>query len=139
MFVLDTNHFRELVHESEIGLRLKARMASAGGEFVLSIVTAEEALRGWLARIGAARDAAEQTLGYAQLGRVIAALSEYTLVPWDEDAALRFQQFRSAGIRVGTMDLRIACITLEHDAVLLTRNRTDFERVPGLKFENWLD
>ena len=37
------------------------------------------------------------------------------------------------------MDLRIACIVKEHDAVLLTRNTKDFERVPGLKFENWPD
>jgi predicted nucleic acid-binding protein len=30
-------------------------------------------------------------------------------------------------------------LTMEHDAVLLTRNTKDFEKVPGLKFENWLE
>ena len=138
MFVLDTNHFRELVHASEIGLRLKARI-SLGGEFVLSIVTAEETLRGWLARIAMERDVAAQAFGYFQLSQAIQALSEYVLLPWDEDAALRFKRLRAAGIRIGTMDLKIACIAMEHDAVLLTRNRTDFEKVPGLLFENWLD
>ncbi len=37
------------------------------------------------------------------------------------------------------MDLRIACIVMAYDAVLLTRNTKDFEKVPGLKFENWLE
>ena len=58
---------------------------------------------------------------------------------WDDDAAPRFRRFRGQGIRIGTHDLRIACITIAHDATLLTRNRVDFAQVPGLRFENWLD
>ncbi len=30
-------------------------------------------------------------------------------------------------------------VSLVHDALLLTANRSDFEQVPGLRFENWLD
>jgi tRNA(fMet)-specific endonuclease VapC len=41
--------------------------------------------------------------------------------------------------QVGTQDLKIACICLAHDATLLTRNLADFEPVPGLRVENWLD
>lgn len=42
-------------------------------------------------------------------------------------------------MRIGTMDLKIAAICLAHDATLLTRNLVDFEKVPGLRVENWLD
>jgi tRNA(fMet)-specific endonuclease VapC len=37
------------------------------------------------------------------------------------------------------MDLKIACIALAHEALLLSRNLVDFEKVPGLRVENWLD
>jgi len=35
--------------------------------------------------------------------------------------------------------MKIAAITLAHGAALLTRNIADFAKVPGLRFENWLD
>jgi tRNA(fMet)-specific endonuclease VapC len=35
------------------------------------------------------------------------------------------------------MDLRIASIAIANQMTLLTRNRVDFERVPGLMFEDW--
>lgn len=35
-------------------------------------------------------------------------------------------------MRIGTMDLKIACIALVHDALLLSAN------LPGLEVENWL-
>jgi tRNA(fMet)-specific endonuclease VapC len=37
------------------------------------------------------------------------------------------------------MDLKIAAICLAHDATLLSRNLRDFEKVPDLRTENWLD
>jgi tRNA(fMet)-specific endonuclease VapC len=66
-------------------------------------------------------------------------LAAFTLLPWDAEAAELFQRLRRQGVRIGSMDLKIGCIALAHDATLLTRNTVDFARVPGLRFENWLD
>ena len=50
-----------------------------------------------------------------------------------------FRDLRSAKIRSGSMDLKIAVIAILEGATLLTRNTRDFESVPGLTVDNWLD
>lgn len=60
------------------------------------------------------------------------------MLAFDKISADRFLRYRKEAIRIGSMDLKIACIVMAHDATLLTRNASDFERVPGLKHENWL-
>lgn len=104
-----------------------------------SIVTVEESCRGWLAKIASYREPPEQVWAYGELEKLFTVTAGLVRLPWDDEAATRFRSFRQQGIRIGTMDLKIACIVLEYDAVLLTRNRSDFEKVPGLRFENWLD
>lgn len=139
MLVLDSNHLQELAYRSPLGFRLEVRLLEAGADAVSTVVCAEESLRGWLAQIAGARNVGEQIKGYGCFARQIDFLAKFTLLPWDEGAAERFKSLRSQGVRIGTMDLKIACITLEHDSLLLTRNTADFSKVPGLRFENWLD
>jgi tRNA(fMet)-specific endonuclease VapC len=40
-------------------------------------------------------------------------------------------------LKLGKMDLRIAATVLERAAILVTRNVRDFQRVPGLRTEDW--
>lgn len=65
--------------------------------------------------------------------------AKFSIIPFDDVAALHFDRLRPSVRRMGTMDLKIACTALSSGVVLLTANRRDFERVPGLRFENWLD
>ena len=96
-------------------------------------------MRGWLAEISRQRDLHRQMIPYAKLQRQIEAFGDWVILPWDADSANLFVNFRRQGVRIGTMDLKIACIALAHDATLLTRNASDFAKVPGLRVENWLD
>ena len=63
----------------------------------------------------------------------------FQIAPFDREAADRFDSLQEAKVRIATRDLKIAAITLANNALLLTANRRDFERVPGLRFENWLE
>jgi tRNA(fMet)-specific endonuclease VapC len=71
--------------------------------------------------------------------RLFEYFRSFTIVLFDERAADQFDALRSAKIRLGTMDLKIAATALVNNALLLSANRRDFERVPGLRVEDWLD
>lgn len=137
--VLDTNHFRELRENSEVGQRLQSRIESPEVDTFTTIVTAEEALSGWVAFIRRHRAGLDQLNGYERLHTCIETLSKLAILPFDREAALTFHELDKLRPRIGTMDLKIAAICLAHDALLLSRNLVDFEKVPGLRVENWLD
>ena len=137
--VLDTNHFRELVEEGAAGQRLLARIDDRGAEVLLCIVVAEETLRGWLALLSRHQPGHEQLAAYAEFQRSLEALAQFTILPFDQAAADSFASLRRQFPRAGTMDLKIASICLAYQATLLTRNVRDFEFVPGLHVENWLN
>jgi len=63
--------------------------------------------------------------------------NQFQILPFDEPAAIKFDEVRQAGVRIGTMDLRIASIALSHECTVLTRNRVDFDKVPDLQVEDW--
>ncbi len=52
-------------------------------------------------------------------------------------AIARYNQLLASKLGVRKMDLRIAAITLENNAILVTRNIRDFQRVPNLIIEDW--
>ena len=139
MLVLDTDHLTELGYDRPRGRRLAARLEASGIAAVTTIVSVEEQLRGWLARIARITDVHHQVVAYAELGARVNFLAAFTFVPWDDEAATTFKQFRKQGVRIATMDLKIACIACAHDALLLTGNAKDFAKVPGLRFESWLE
>lgn len=68
--------------------------------------------------------------------RVETLLSPLTVLPFDGEAAERAADVRRelevAGTPIGMADYLIAGICLARSALLLTRNRSHFERVPGL-------
>lgn len=139
MFILDTNHLRELTDGTALGEKLRQRILASKTGVVTSIISADESLRGWLALIARAASPERESEAYSRLNETISILGDLVRLPYDLDASARFLSFRKAGVRIGSKDLKIACIALEYDATVLTRNTRDFAVVPGLKMENWLD
>ena len=141
MILMDSDHLTILIHPgSEQHDRLTARLAaSADRTFATTIVNAEEQLRGWLAEINRHRVPHRQLSAYEGMRKYLAFLLPFPLIAFDDRAADEFERLRKAKVRIGSMDLKIACIALVHNAILLSANRRDFGQVPNLRLENWLN
>ncbi len=137
--VLDTNHFREVAGGGVVGANIARRAADASIEVFLSIITIQEATSGWLALINSITAGRDQISGYSSFQRTVTAFQNFDILPFDREAADAFHHLKVTLPRIGTMDLKIAAVCLAHDATLLTRNMVDFEKIPGLRVENWLD
>ncbi len=139
MILLDTDHFSVFTDERDPRHGpLSLRMNAAAEEVACTVVTVEEMLRGWLALINRLRDVRRQPPAYDRLGQLFDVLRDWVIVPFDAPAADEFTSLRRQGVRIGTMDLKIASIALVKDALLVTANLRDFALVPGLRCESWL-
>jgi tRNA(fMet)-specific endonuclease VapC len=139
MILLDTDHVTVLrMPHSQRRDYLVARLAEAADEDMgVAIVTVEEQMRGWLAAIAKERQPRRQFAPYRELAGLFEFFAEFTIAPFDAAAVDAFEQF--GRIQISTMDKKIAAIALANRALLLTANRRDYERIPGLRFENWMD
>ena len=140
MILLDTNHVSILrMPPSERRTRLIERVALAHHElFGIPIVAVEETMRGWMAAIAKERLAQRQVSAYRELSNLFAFFASFPIAAFDRAAADLFDSLKAAKIRFATRDLKIAAISITNNALLLTANRRDFEKVPGLRFEDWL-
>jgi tRNA(fMet)-specific endonuclease VapC len=94
-----------------------------------------------VAEIGyaAARNGEAEVIG--RVRELIAAAS--TVLPFDHEAAEVYgslrAQLESVGVRLDEPSLRIAAIALSRDLTLVTASARLYDRVPGLRIENWLE
>ena len=104
------------------------------------IVVAEQVFRGRLNVIRQAQ-ASKATVSveraYELLEGTIADLKHFKMLSHSHQAEALVQSWRKQKIKVGVSDLRIAAICIVHSATLISRNRRDFDQVPGLMVEYW--
>ena len=118
--------------------RLASRLDRSPDQDVrVSIASFEEQVRGWLALIVRARTTVRLIDAYSRLGALLADSGTRPVIEFDRLAYAEYVQLLKSKIRIGTMDLRIAAVSLANDALLLSRNLRDFSRVPGLRVEDW--
>ena len=69
-------------------------------------------------------------------------LSGIQIEPFDSKAAFEYGKIRAAltkkGTPIGANDLLIAAHARSLDLILVTNNTREFERVEGLRLENWV-
>lgn len=130
LWMLDTNALSELIRDPR-GPVMQRLSDVAPDVVCTSIVVACEL------RFGAQRK------GSAVLTeRVNALLDAMVVLPLDEPADAHYADIRAtlerAGTPIGSHDMLIAAHARSRALTLVTHNLREFQRVPGLKLEDWL-
>ena len=135
LWILDTDTLSLFLHgESHVCQRVSHVDPD---ELAVTIITVEEVLTGWYAEIRRARRDDQLVRAYAALQQAVEFFRLVRILPFDQAAVGRYHELRRQYRRLGTNDLRIASIAMEHLGVVVTRNRGDFEQVKGLVTEDW--
>ncbi len=139
MILIDTDHVSVLTDSRHARhAHLVSRFEATDEPVAIPVVSVEEQLRGWLAQIHRLRSVHDQIWPYARLVQFLLFLCQREILQRDERAADEFDRLRLRRIRIGTQDLKIASMALSRRATLLSANLRDFQRVPGLRVEDWL-
>jgi tRNA(fMet)-specific endonuclease VapC len=112
----------------------------AADDKVIPVVVLEEVFRGRLdgirkAQAGRIRLSLERA--YDLFREAVEDTRPYRILSYSAAAHALVQQWQGAKIRVGTNDMRIAAICVDHGATLVTRNARDDAQLPGLTFDVW--
>lgn len=138
MYLFDTDHLTILQRGGDSAIRLETKLALVAiSEIATTVVSYEEQTRGWLNYMAKAKTIEAQVEAYSQLSRHIEIFRNIPVVDFDMQSALVFKDLRKLYPRLGTMDLKIAACTIKNNAVLLTRNFSDFGKIAGLRCEYW--
>lgn len=137
--LLDTDHFSLFTRATAEGAAIRRRLRSiAPDDYGTTVVTYEEQCRGWLDKIHQAQTPEARIEAYALLKENLDLFSRIAVAAYTAEADAEFVALKKIlKNKVGTKDLRIAAITIANGATLLTRNTRDFEKVPGLLFDDW--
>lgn len=140
MIILDTDHVSFLQWDGEPAERLRQRLQNAGDDWIgVTAITLEEQSRGVISKLGQCKKISDQPKYYARLSSVFRFFGRWKFAEFDDESAELFVELRKTCSSVGKSDLKIASVAIVNDALLLTANARDFDKVPGLRHENWLN
>jgi tRNA(fMet)-specific endonuclease VapC len=129
-YFLDTNICIYALHRGMPEV-LKILLSKQRSEIVISSLVVAELATGVM---GSQRVEANKTL-------LQAFLAEMTVEPWAEAAAWHYaresRRLKAQGRPIGMVDLMLGCQALAEDGILVTHNVREFERIEGLRIEDW--
>ena len=133
-YMLDTNILIYLIKNKPPIVAERVNALGNDTELCMSFFTFAELLMG-----------AERSTRKSDVLRRLDALTRVVPVHYGvnraicEHYAVQFTRLRAAGTPIGANDLCIASHALAEDCTLVTNNMREFERVAGLRLENWAE
>ena len=128
--MLDTNICIYVMRNSEPAPR--KRFLDLEGQLCVSSVTVGELAYG-------AEKSSRRAQNFDELDNL---LSRITVLPFDEAAARHYGNLRAelerAGTPCGPYDTQIGAHARSAGLTIVTNNRREFDRMPGVRVENWV-
>ena len=136
LWILDTDHISLWQRQHT---PLLTKLDRIGVENIaITVITVEEQFRGRLDMVRRANSGVSRISAYEWVRETTLFLGQFSQVlAWGSEAERIYGELKQRRIRIGAQDLRIAAIVLASDGTVVTRNRRDFEQVPGVLIEDW--
>ena len=129
-YLLDTNVWARYLNGRSPEIRQKFREVNLTQVFICSIVKSELAYGAFKSRNPDRTYKKQQEF-----------VNLFVSLSFDDSAALIFgrlnAQLEAQGETIGIKDLQIASIAISQDLILVTHNMREFERIQGLRLEDW--
>lgn len=131
MYLLDTNICIYAINGKHPALTEKLLSVSPN-EIAVSSIT-----------VGELEYGAEKSKWGARTRQTLYAfLSNFTIIPFDQNDAVLFGKFRaklsSAGTPIGAYDVMIAAQGVARNYIVVTHNTSEFMRIPNIILEDWV-
>ncbi len=133
-YMLDTNILIYLIENEPASVAQRIDALNLNDSLCVSFVTCAELLKG-----------AQRSTRKAETLNRLEALFRQVPVHYPDRRhicdhyAEHFTRLKSAGTPIAGNDLWIACHALAENATLVTSNESEFARVQGLQFRNWVN
>lgn len=133
IYLLDTNILIYLIKNHPPAIAQRIDVLADDDQLCMSFITWAELLKG-----------AERSTRKPEVLRRLDMLARQVRVIYPASAAIcrhyaeQFTRLKEAGTPIGANDLWIACHALAEDATLVTHNTREFQRIAGLRVEDWV-
>lgn len=99
-YILDTDHLSLYQRgDTNVGNRLSHVPPD---QIAITVITAEETIRGRFARIKAAQTEAAKIQAYHWLNETLELLKDFSVLPYDQNASTVYESLRQQKLRVGS-------------------------------------
>ena len=131
-YILDTNIITAIFKGNDRVLKKTQEVIKDGGEILINGITYYEIKRGLLA-VNATTKLRIFDLLCQEFGLMLLDTQELF-----DEAAMIYADLKNKGNLIEDADILIAALTKTKNYTLVSDNARHFERIEGLKFENWL-
>jgi tRNA(fMet)-specific endonuclease VapC len=138
IYILDTDHI-SLFLGNYPAVRDKVLQSKA--ECSITVISVQEIFNGWVGQLNRVENEAYKIEIYQRLHLTTQFIQQIPVLNYDRAASVQYRQIITANPILAKRrlekDMRIAAIALATEAIIITRNKRDFEQVPKLTIEDW--